>query len=272
MEALRSIAQGTILVVEDDPLQVELFAVALPQYRLIPVTTIHEAKAILRRHSPDVILLDHLLGEGERGADSVGGLKQIAPQVPVIIVTGTLGLRDQLSALQGGLSADFVLEKPVDIDQLTHVVERARCECGLSAAIHLLQSVEAASTRDEDEPNSRYVDRLRRLQRVQERLRSVEERPNISGLAREFRVSRRTIIRDIRDLIQLGHFDAGMYPNWHRPWIHSAAVSAPAPRPTGGSSAGLPNGLRPEVSPAAPDRCEPGAPRDRDLRNSPGKF
>lgn len=235
MEAFRSITQGTILVVEDDPLQVDLFAGALPQYRLIPVTTIHDAKAILRRHSPDLILLDHLLGDGERGADSVSDLKKIAPQVPVIIVTGTLGVRDQLSALQGGLSADFILEKPVDVDQLTQVVERARCECGLSAAIHLLQSVEAASTRDEDEPNSRYVDRLRRLQRVQERLRSVDERPNISGLAREFRVSRRTIIRDIRDLIRLGHFDGDLYPNWHRPWIQTATVSpsASAPRPSG---------------------------------------
>ena len=258
MEALRSISQGTILVVEDDPLQVDLFAGALPQYRLIPVTTINEARAVLRRHSPDVILLDHHLGEGERGADSVGGLKQIAPHVPVILVTGTLGVREQLSALQGGRSADFVLEKPVDIEQLGRVVERARSECGMSAAIHLLQSMEAASTQDDDEPSSRYVDRLRRLQRVQERLRSVEERPNISGLAREFRVSRRTIIRDIRDLIQLGHFDPTLYPDWHRPWIRSSENSAIG-TPKGGAS-------------TSAERQEWRNGSGRDHRNLPGKF
>ena len=264
MEALRFISQGTILVVEDDPLQVDLFAGALPQYRLIAVATINEAKAVLRRHSPDVILLDHMLGEGARGADSVGGLKQIAPQVPVIIVTGTLGVREQLSALQGGLSADFVLDKPVDIDQLTRMVERARIECGMSAAIHLLQSMEAASTRDEEEPVSRYVDRLRRLQRVQERLRSVDERPNISGLAREFRVSRRTIIRDIRDLIQLGHFDPKLYPEWHRPWVRPPAGSPSDTRMPGltgsgavAAAAALPQGRNRQG-------CDPRIP--------PGKF
>jgi hypothetical protein len=57
------------------------------------------------------------------------------------------------------------------------------------------------------------------MQRLQIRLREVNDRPNISGLAREFGVSRRTIIRDVRDLIQLGQFDSELYPEWNRPWV-----------------------------------------------------
>lgn len=212
-------SKGTLLVIEDDPQQVDLFSAVLQEYRLIPVSTISAGLEVLRHHSPDVILMDHILGDGERGADHVHRLKKAAPQVPVIIISGTLGIREQLGALQGGLSADFVLEKPVDIKQLTQTVERARSECGLPAAIQLLQSVEAASTRDEAEPPSRYVDRLKRMQRLQVRLREVNDRPNISGLAREFGVSRRTIIRDVRDLIQLGQFDSELYPEWNRPWV-----------------------------------------------------
>ncbi len=216
-----SVLQGCILVVEDDPVQVQLYVDALPQYRLISVPTVGEAVSVLRRQSPDVVILDHVLVGEDRGADHVHRLKQAAPQVPVIIVSGTLGLREQLQVMQGGLSADFIVEKPVDLDALAVVVERARTECGLAAAIHLLQSVEAASARNAREPSSRYIDRLKRVQRVQERLRGITVRPNVSSLAREFGVSRRTIIRDIRDLIQLGQFDPRLYPDWDRPWISS---------------------------------------------------
>jgi hypothetical protein len=216
-----SVLQGSILVVEDDPIQIELYAAALPRYCIIPATTVAEALSVLRRQPPVVVLLDHQLAGGERGADHVTRFKQAAPQVPVIIVSGTLGIRDQLRVMQGGLSADFVLEKPVDIEVLASVVERARTECGLPAAIQLLQSVEAASTHSAREPSSRYIARLKRVQRVQARLRGITDRPNVSSLAREFGVSRRKIIRDIRDLIHLGQFDPRLYPDWDRPWINS---------------------------------------------------
>jgi DNA-binding NtrC family response regulator len=251
-ESDSSNSKGTLLVIEDDPLQVDLFSAVLEEYRLIPVSTISAGLEVLRHHSPDVILMDHILGDGQRGADHVHRLKKAAPQVPVVIISGTLGIREQLGALQGGLSADFVLEKPVDIKQLIQTVERARSECGLPAAIQLLQSVEAASTRDEAEPPSRYVDRLKRMQRLQIRLREVNDRPNISGLAREFGVSRRTIIRDVRDLIQLGQFDSELYPEWNRPWVRfNPHGRTPKAEPAGGPALGS------DSSPSADEEVEP---------------
>jgi DeoR/GlpR family transcriptional regulator of sugar metabolism len=40
------------------------------------------------------------------------------------------------------------------------------------------------------------------------------QRPNISALAREFRVARRTIIRDLQELIRRGQLNPEVYPEW----------------------------------------------------------
>ena len=48
------------------------------------------------------------------------------------------------------------------------------------------------------------------------RLRGSNERPNISSLSREFNVSRKTIIRDLQDLIRRGQLPEEIYPEWNQ--------------------------------------------------------
>ena len=43
------------------------------------------------------------------------------------------------------------------------------------------------------------------------------ERPNISALARDFKVARRTIIRDLQELIRRGQLKPEVYPEWEKP-------------------------------------------------------
>jgi len=43
------------------------------------------------------------------------------------------------------------------------------------------------------------------------------ERPNISALARQFKVARRTIIRDLQELIRRGEIKPEVYPEWENP-------------------------------------------------------
>jgi DNA-binding transcriptional MocR family regulator len=43
------------------------------------------------------------------------------------------------------------------------------------------------------------------------------QRPNISAFAREFGVARRTIIRDLQELIRRGELKAEVYPDWENP-------------------------------------------------------
>jgi DNA-binding transcriptional MocR family regulator len=48
-------------------------------------------------------------------------------------------------------------------------------------------------------------------------LEAGRERPNISALARDFKVARRTIIRDLQELIRRGQLKPEVYPEWENP-------------------------------------------------------
>ena len=41
--------------------------------------------------------------------------------------------------------------------------------------------------------------------------------PNITHLAAKYRVARKTIIRDLQDLIRRRQLDAAVYPEWEAP-------------------------------------------------------
>jgi DeoR/GlpR family transcriptional regulator of sugar metabolism len=64
---------------------------------------------------------------------------------------------------------------------------------------------------------SRSTDRLARQNHLLELLKKSRERPNISALAREFKVARRTIIRDLQELIRRGQLKPEVYPEWENP-------------------------------------------------------
>ena len=141
-----------ILVVEDDPAQIRLYAKALRGYRLTCVANGTAALEQLARHVPDVILLDHVLAGGELGADFLPRLKDAAAHVPIIMVSGTLDIQGRLDALQGSRSAHYAVEKPVDIGQLRDTVRRALDECGLDETVRALQSLERAEKSEQNEP------------------------------------------------------------------------------------------------------------------------
>lgn len=205
---------ASILVVEDDPRQLRLYSKALRGYRLTCVSHATAALQSLRESVPDLIILDHILDKGERGTEFLPRLKEAAAHVPVIVISGSLGIRDQLKALQGPRAAHFVLEKPVDLDELEQTVEVALTECGLGETIRALQSLEQAEKIDASEPDRRFTERLARQHDLLKRLRGTTERPNISGLSRHYGVARKTIIRDLQDLIRRQQLPAALYPEW----------------------------------------------------------
>ena len=59
----------TILVIEDDDFQYEIYEEALAKYKLVRVTSCSEALAQMPRISPNLLILDHVLGKGELGLD-----------------------------------------------------------------------------------------------------------------------------------------------------------------------------------------------------------
>lgn len=210
-------AKADILIVEDDPRQIRLYSKTLRGYRLTCVSRGSAAVEQMRRHPPDLIILDHILADGELGTDYLPRFKEIAAHVPIIIISGTLDIRGKLKALQGPNSAHYLIEKPVDLDELDATVETALRECGMAETIRELQSLERAEKIESNEPERRFTERLARQHEMLNRLRGTSERPNISQLARDFNVSRKTIIRDLMDLIQRGQLDPVVYPDHHVP-------------------------------------------------------
>ena len=207
----------TILIVEDDDLQFEIYEEALARYRLVRVKNGSEALACIPRQPPDVFILDHVLAEGELGLDFLPEFKELLPHVPIIIVSGALEMRQQMAALQGPRRAHYCLPKPVDVHALRRTVEVALQECGKTEVVRQFEALERSHRADVQELFSRSTDRLARQNRLLDLLGKSKERPNISSLARQFKVARRTIIRDLQELIRRGQLKPEVYPEWENP-------------------------------------------------------
>jgi DNA-binding NtrC family response regulator len=209
--------EATILIVEDDDLQYEIYEEALSGYNLVRVNTGSAALALIPRQPPSLLILDHVLAEGELGLEFLPEFKELLPFVPIIIVSGALEVQQQMEALQGPRRAHYCLPKPVDVHTLQRTVETALKECGEVEAIRQFEALERMRRVDALDLFSRSTDRLSRQNRILEIIGTSRERPNISAFARQFRVARRTIIRDLQELIRRGQLKPEVYPEWEKP-------------------------------------------------------
>jgi DNA-binding NtrC family response regulator len=206
-----------LLLIEDDDLQYEIYEETLSDYRLTRALNGTEALAKVPTEPPNLLILDHVLAAGELGLNFLPELKELLPHVPIIIVSGALEVRQQIAALQGPRRAHYCLPKPVDIHELKRTVATALKECGDVEVIRQFEALERSRRADAQELLSRSTDRLNRQNRIIEIIGTSPERPNISALAREFKVARRTIIRDLQELIRRGQLKPEIYPEWEKP-------------------------------------------------------
>jgi DNA-binding NtrC family response regulator len=207
----------TILIVEDDDLQYEIYQEALADYQLVRARSGSDALQAIPLNPPGVLILDHVLDKGELGLDFLPEFKELLPFVPIIVVSGALEVHQQLEALQGPRRAHYCLPKPVDVHELQRTVKTALNECGEKEVVRQFESLERSHRVDALDLFSRSTDRLARQNRIRELTRNATGRPNISALARDFKVARRTIIRDLQDLIRRGEISPQVYPEWENP-------------------------------------------------------
>ncbi len=196
--------KASVLLIEDSPVQARLYQDAFPSFAWTLVTTGSKSLLSLQESTPDLILLDHVLYDGENVLIFLPRMKSIAAHIPVIIVSGTLAIADQLRALSGPYAAHYVIEKPVDLDILEQTIETALKECGLGEAVAALRSLERAELIESGDRERLFTERLARQHALINRLRGSTARPNISQLANEFSVDRRSIRRDLHDLVARG--------------------------------------------------------------------
>lgn len=208
---------ATILIVEDDDFQYEIYEEALARYNLVRARNGSEALAQIPPHPPNLLILDHILAAGELGLEFLPEFKDLLPFVPIIIVSGALEVQQQMKALQGPRRAHYCLPKPVDVHELRRTVDTALKECGETEAVRQFEALERAHRVDAQELFSRSTDRLSRQNHLSELVRQSPERPNISALARQFGVARRTVIRDLQELIRRGQLAPEAYPEWENP-------------------------------------------------------
>jgi DNA-binding NtrC family response regulator len=206
-----------LLIIEDDDFQYEIYEDALAEYRLTRAINGSQALGIIAKDPPSLVILDHVLAAGERGLDFLPEFKELLPFVPIIVVSGALEVRQQIQSLQGPRRAHYCLPKPVDVHELRRTVETALTECGEAEVVRQFEALERSRRKDAEELFTRSTDRLARQNRIQEMVGKSRERPNISALAREFRVARRTIIRDLQELIRRGQLKPEAYPEWEKP-------------------------------------------------------
>ncbi|HON06986.1 MAG TPA: response regulator [Verrucomicrobiota bacterium] len=203
----------TILIIEDDDMQYEIYEDSLSSsYRILRAKKGSEAIEIVKKEIPDLIILDHILEGGEYGLDYLPEIKEALPFVPIIIVSGALEVHQRFMALQGPRRAHYCLTKPLDLKELKRVIEIALKECGDQEIIRQFEALERSRRIDAQELVSRSVDRLSRQTEIKKLLANAKERPNISALARHFKVARKTIIRDLRELIRRGELSHEIYP------------------------------------------------------------
>src|SRR5882757_9572401 len=173
-----------VLIIEDDDFQYEIYEEALSKYKLTRVKNGTEALAQIPRERPEVLILDHVLSDGELGLDFLPELKELLPFVPIIIVSGALEVHQQIRALQGPRRAHYCLPKPVDVRELKRTVVTALKECGETEVVRQFEALERAKRVDAQELFSRSTDRLNRQNKIIEAIGKSTGRPNISAFAR----------------------------------------------------------------------------------------
>jgi DNA-binding NtrC family response regulator len=205
-----------ILIIEDDDLQFEIYQDALDNFELDRVETGQQALALIPLKPPQLILLDHVLAQGDLGLAYIPQIKELLPHVPILIVSGALEVQQQIDALQGPRRAHYCINKPVDVHQLRHTIEIALKECGEAEILRQFEALERSKRVDVQNIFSRSIDRLSRQTEIRRRVSQSNQRPNVSALAREFNVARRTIIRDLQELIRRGELRPEAYPRWEQ--------------------------------------------------------
>jgi two-component system, NtrC family, nitrogen regulation response regulator GlnG len=115
---------NTLLVIDDEESVRYSFQTifSVGDQRVLTAETGAEGLALVRRENPDVIVLDWQLPD-RTGLDVFRELHNIAPKRPVLFITAHGTTQTAIEAMKEG-AFDYLI-KPLDLERLTQVIERA---------------------------------------------------------------------------------------------------------------------------------------------------
>ena len=127
---------NSILILDDEPsIRTSLTLAFKKHYKVYSAQDSEHGLAILKDNSVDVCLLDLCLGK-EDGIAVCKMIKENYPGVEVIMMTAYSSVKSAVEAMRSG--AFNYLTKPVDLDELYIVVEKALEHRGLTEKINVL--------------------------------------------------------------------------------------------------------------------------------------
>lgn len=132
----------TILLVEDEQSVREAFALRLSDhgYLVHSVASGEEALKALESESPDLVILDLVMPQMS-GLEVLARLKQVAPELPVILLTARGTVKDAVEAMRLG-AYDFI-SKSIEMDDLFLAIRRATEMVSLMRQVRLQTGQEA---------------------------------------------------------------------------------------------------------------------------------
>jgi two-component system response regulator PilR (NtrC family) len=113
-----------LLVVDDEQSLRDFLTIVLEEegWRVNPVASIGEARAMLARVEPDVVLCDLMLPDGS-GIDLLREIKAQDPSIGVVMITAHTSPKTAVEALKAG-ALDYI-GKPFDIEELKVILRKA---------------------------------------------------------------------------------------------------------------------------------------------------
>ena len=115
----------TILTIEDEKIIRAGFTCFLADlgYQILEADNGISGLDLYQQHRPDLILLD-LRIPGQDGFECLKQLRQLNPELPIIVISGTNTSSDVVTALHLG-AWDFILKPIIDLQVLEHSIEKA---------------------------------------------------------------------------------------------------------------------------------------------------
>ncbi|HID39551.1 MAG TPA: sigma-54-dependent Fis family transcriptional regulator [Calditrichaeota bacterium] len=127
-----------ILLIDDEPAQITSIKSFLKRrnYTVLSANSGSEGMAVVREGNVDLVLTDFRMPD-MNGLEVVKALKEFNPEIPVVVITAFSDTEDAVQVMKEG-AFDY-LAKPVNLDELEALVQKAREHCYLISENKLLK-------------------------------------------------------------------------------------------------------------------------------------
>jgi signal transduction histidine kinase len=142
-----------LLLIEDNPADADLIPALLEddpgQWHLLVVERLHQGIQVLQQQRIDLILADLSLPDA-KDLDAVLHLQRMAPQVPIVVLTGLMDEEIGLAALRQG-AQDYLIKDQLDrsllLRAMRYALERAQVQRELQKALQQERDLNALKSR-----------------------------------------------------------------------------------------------------------------------------